>query len=523
MILIYIMSSSDDDETINFNESNMNNAQINLETYLDSLDPRETDSLEFDMELYGSIDFSILQDKGFKNVHTIVFLENGGVSELRNIPEGVTYLECSNQNLNSLENLPSSIREVKVNNNHIEKFSGKGYKNLNVLNISNNDLKELTDLPESLETLETQNNTLRKLNLKNSQLLKKLNVSNNPLMVVEYVPPSLEDIQMENNPFTEIVRTGEENKKGTQKKVDFLDALYTYFKLKTNYERKSLEKKRNAFRKGNTKKEGKRFAQQVGEPCIHCKHKDGTLFYTKNNTYYAKCGAKTNTCDLDIQIFKGDYYQLDEVMEMEKDEIELKKENIIQLKMSNLFKYIDEQETNIRFKKDLEEFHQERDFHKETLKSYDQVYNNIERYADTQKKQEKVYEIQQEIGNLMTEYKETQNREVLIAAMEIQKNDLLPALQNLRWLKYDVMDMEEDFKTKESLLVQHEVSLQHKDIVLGKDPKVIKFLYEPSHKKKSSKVRSDKPLEEEKEEEEKEEEKEEESVLYEPYTPPDSI
>jgi len=513
MILIYIMSSSDD-ETMVFDEMNVNDGQMKLVNYLEQLDPKETDSLELDMVLNGSLDFSVLRDKGFQEIKSIIFLEDGKVTNLLNIPESVTYVECSHQELITLDGLPSSLKELKVNDNKIKKMDAKNYPELIVLNIQNNELAELNHLPETLETLDAQNNMLRKLNLKESQGLKKLNVSNNPLLILEHVPPSLEEIVMENNPFTEISRNGDDkDEEEKKKKVDYLEAIYTYFKLKTSYEKKLMDKKRAAFRKGSTKKEGKRLSQQAYEPCIYCKRKSGTLFYVKEDRYCAKCGDKTSPCDLNIEIYRGYYYGLDETMKIEKEDIEKKKDHMIELKMRNLFKYLSPEETNILFKTNLEEFQEERNFHKETLETYDKVYNNMQRYHETEKKQKKVYEIQQQIENLLLEYKEKQNREVLIAAMEIHKNDLLPALHNLRWMKYDVMYVEEDYKTKESKLIQNDISLQHKDIHLGDEQRVIHFVYQPPRKKKEQEEEIVDMSDEE------EEEEEEEIPLYEPRTP----
>lgn len=511
MILIYIMSSSDD-EIMVFDETNENDGQMKLINYLEQLDPKETDSLELDMVLEGSLDFSVLRDKGFQGIKSIVFLEDGKITNLLNIPESVTYVECSHQELTTLNGIPSSIQELKVNDNKITKMDAKNYPQLIVLNIQNNELTELVHLPETLEILDAQNNMLRKLNLKQAQGLKKLNVSNNPLLVLEHVPPTLEEIVMENNPFTEVIRAGEDNEDQKEKKVDYLEAVYTYFKLKAGYEKRLLDKKRLAFRKGKSKKEGKKLSQQAYEPCIYCKRKSGTLFYMKDDRYCAKCGDKTSPCELNIEIYKGYYYQLDETMKMDEEEIEKKKEHIIELKMRNLFKYLTTEETNILFKKGLDEFHEERDLHKETLKQYDKVYNNIQRYHETEKKQKHVYEIQQQIENLLNEYKEKQKREILIAAIEMHKNDLLPALHNLRWMKYDVMYVEEDYKTKESTLIQNELSLQHKEIHLGEDQRVINFVYQPPRKKKE-------PVEDNVDIAEESDDSEQETPLFVPRTP----
>ena len=76
-------------------------------------------------------------------------------------------------------------------------------------------------------------------------------------------------------------------------------------------------------------------------------------------------------------------------------------------------------------------------------------------------------------------------------------------------MKYDVMYVEEDYKTKESKLIQNDISLQHKDIHLGDEQRVIHFVYQPPRKKK----------EQEEEIVDMSDEEEEEIPLYEPRTP----
>merc|ERR1711906_66570 len=118
-------------------------------------------------------------------------------------------------------------------------------------NISDNVLSHLDNLPESLEILECQNNQLQKLDLQYCQQLKKLIASNNPLLLVEHVPNSIEHMEMENNPFTEILREdgSKKDKKKQNQKINFLDALNEYFKLKNKKKKKRCRKKKKKKKK----------------------------------------------------------------------------------------------------------------------------------------------------------------------------------------------------------------------------------------------------------------------------------
>ena len=296
--------------------------------------------------------------------------------------------------------------------------------------------------------------------------------------MVSHVPPSIVHMEMENNPFTEIEREDgtKKDKKKQEKKMEYLDGLREYFRLKDVYDKKLSKMKRTAFEKGHTKREGRKFARGVKPACIYCKRKVGSLFYIKDHTYYAICGDKTKPCDLSIKIFRGEYFPLDMFMEMGEEAIEKKKEEIIRLKMDTMFKYVSADTTSRQFKKNLEEYNEESILHKKTLEQYDGLYDNVERKSQTAKKQVNVYDIQQDIKSLTDEYLEKNNREILNAAIDMQIKDLIPALHNLRWMKYDTMFMEDNDVTGISTLVQREVSVHHKDILMGPEPSVLKFV-----------------------------------------------
>ena len=252
--------------------------------------------------------------------------------------------------------------------------------------------------------------------------------------------------------------------------------MYEYFRLKNDYEKKLLKMKKNAFAKGGSKKSGLKFMREVKPVCIHCKRKGGSLFYMKDDIYYAMCGDRTKPCDLHIKLYRGGFFQLDEVMQYEEEDIRDKKEQMIILKMNSLFKYISPEDMSRQFKINLEEYNEETALHKQTHIEYDKLYNNLARDTKTRDKQQEVFRIQQDIKNLIEEYSESGNREILVAGVQMQIKDLIPALQNLRWMKYDTMLMEDDEVTGVSTLIQREVSIHHKNYIIGKEAHVITFV-----------------------------------------------
>ena len=200
------MNNSDLREQL-LEENNGQTLFIGLLNQLNSVDVQE---IRISQVLSGNIDFSILQDRGFKNVKSIFVEKEGQITNLLNIPDSVETIHCNNQMLVQLENLPVSLDTLSINNNEITKFDCGSLPKLKVLNISNNELIELKNLPETLEILECENNQLRELNLANSYKLRELICSNNPILVLQNVPSSISKLEMENNPFIQIEENNDE-------------------------------------------------------------------------------------------------------------------------------------------------------------------------------------------------------------------------------------------------------------------------------------------------------------------------
>jgi len=456
-----------------------NTAQLNLLSILDKLDATYTTELQIKASLHGDVDFAVLSDRGFKKVNSITFLYSGEVTSIRNIPEGVVKLECDDQLLDKVEGLPSTLEEIDLSDNSLSKFDATNLPKLRILRISDNELTDIANLPEGLEILDCENNQLRRLNLAGTPGLKTLKVSNNPLLMLEHVPPSLVDLEMENNPFVEIDRSKPNDKpsKAKDKKYDYLESIHEYFRLKNEYETKLRKMKHTAYERGATKKESRLKARSVRAPCINCKRNVGTIFSHEDQKYTAICGDKTKPCDLHIQIFSGDYYRMDELLSMYAEDIQEDKQTIIIQKMDTLFEYVQKHTSAEQFKKTLEKYNETSSMYKKLLVKYNDTYNNDHHREEIDRKTEEMYRIRDDIRKLLDEYKESENREVLIAAVEMHVKDLMPAVQNLRLSKYDTVLVETTADEPHiSTLVQRKVSAYKRDFIYGEEPKVMKFV-----------------------------------------------
>jgi hypothetical protein len=172
---------------------NNNTAQIQLDTILGSLDQTIT-QLYINEPLYGNIDFSVLTSKGFNHVNDI-FLSKGELTEIIGLPEHLIKLECSDQLLIHIHNLPSTLLELICENNYLESIDLSDTPALTVLNVANNKLKSIINLPLTLVELDCNHNELTELNLIEYVHLKQVNCSHNKLVHLNIVDSSVQMIK----------------------------------------------------------------------------------------------------------------------------------------------------------------------------------------------------------------------------------------------------------------------------------------------------------------------------------------
>lgn len=457
-----------------------NNGQTIFIGILNQLNSVDVQDIRISEVLSGDIDFSILQDRGFKNVKSIIVEKEGHITNLLNIPDTVEKIECNHQLLIDIENLPVSLEYLSFEHNNITKFDCGSLPKLKVLNLSNNELIDLKNLPETLEKLECENNQLRELNLANCPRLQELICSNNPILVLQNVPPSINKLEMENNPFIQIEEnTTEEGTKKLKKKLDYLESINKYFHLKTEYETNLRKLKRQAYDKGISKKDSKRRAQNIRVPCIHCKRNVNTIFKIVDNRYIAVCGDTIKPCDLNIKLFKGEYYDIHQIMNFYFEEIQDDKQKIIVSKMDSIFKYISDQTAKKQFEENMKNYQDISSAYKDVNADYDNIYNNVENKQQIFRKKEQIFQIMESLHMLKEEYEKTGNRKLLTSMTELYIRDLEPAFRNLRLLKYshNYVDIDDSgIGVPITSLKQLSVCPHKKDYIYGEAPKVESFV-----------------------------------------------
>ena len=486
---------------------NNNTAQEILINHLEKMEPSATEIIIFDV-LHGNLDFSILNQKGFKNVKTIALKTKGEVVSISNLPNGIEKLAVGNQLLIELENLPKSLLELDCQYNYIVQLDVSQLNKLRVLNLSNNSVKVLENLPDSLEELYCNNNHISLLNLRDLLILRVLHISNNKAVIIENLPPSIVDFKSDNNPYLEIKYAnlhssgdGQDNdetkEEADQEKLNYIESILDYYKLKKKYDENLFRDRKNAYKNAPTKKIGKKKAAMVIPKCIQCKQPGGTIFSRKSQMIYATCGNRRSPCNLQIEIFHGKYFSVDELIKtFGSEDLAVLKTNIICQKMDNIFHYDNENVALNKFKENLEEFTFMNDEYNELLGKNDALIKDEVRSEMALRKLRQIYSLIASIKELMEQYKKDGNKHLLKSAVEIQVNELEPEIRNLRMLRFEIMEMElkkakknpfasggdeeggdddDQVVFNQSNLFQRYASLQKMQVLMGKPENVVKY------------------------------------------------
>jgi len=464
-----------------------NTAQQQLLDFLENLHPSLTEIIVKE-PMTGDLDFQILKECNFTNVTSLQFAP-GNITSIRNLPDHITQLICPRNLLVELEDLPPRIIVLEVNENGIKHMNFRKYTALKILNISQNLFIDIRNVPSSLEKLYCSNNRIKILDLDGVENLTTLHCENNMMIVVQHFPDTITDLRMDNNPNIETNRNHDSGENVTKSDIDVNNALNLYFYLKAKYEKIRNTHKRNIYIKGLKNGIGKRkLLNQINtfrHKCINCKNPgspEGTIFKVTDRTYTAICGAN-NPCSLNIRIFAGVFSDLYYYLTMFQDLVEESKSNMIQHKLDSLFNYIKEEDSIARFKEIMEVYNGDNEIVRDIKEHYNNIYNNKEREEKIAEKKYEIESAKSKINEWLDEYRSTGNQEILTTAMEFYANELLPEIQNLRFLVNEINEVNilESSNKKGNLegkriLFQLQNQLSKIDYTFGEDAKVEKFI-----------------------------------------------
>lgn len=457
--------------------TNNNTAQEKFTAFVEQLS-KPIKKVEILEPLYGDLNLNIFQDLNL-GIPEEIYFQKGQITSFTNIPNGIKILSCPNNFLISIENLPTTLEKINLEYNFLENIDVSNLKFLEELNINHNQIQEISKLPSSLKNLKCEYNKLEYLNLNNLNELKTLHISNNLITVIENMPEGIEDFQKENLPSIEFRNSGEpeiKNKEENEKrrlKKDFYNDLKQYFKLKSKYEKKEKELKKNAYQKADTKKMAKNAVKKVKPPCIKCKRLVGTIFQKKNNTYTAICGDDTQPCKLNIKLYCGNYLHFDEGIDLFQNSLEDIKTNIIKQKMDNIFGYTDDETAKIKYEALLQDYNEEKDILQEMYDRRDEVYENLDKKKQIKNKKRELFTYIEDNKAILDEFKQTKNKQLIKDLVFNNVRNVHREARTISQIENEIIEMNY-YKDENIYKVYKFPMLFHKSEINLGEPEVVK-------------------------------------------------
>jgi hypothetical protein len=130
-------------------------------------------------------------------------------------------------------------------------------------------------------------------------------------------------------------------------------ARYESHKQQINFGRQNAEKIATKKRlKPAEKDEVQKLRMKIKNrklECVGCGGNVGTQFYEKNRHLIARCGSRTNPCNLDVNIKMGTYLNVYEIIRKLFKTIETYKAEIIKIRMDHFFDFVNEETTIQKF------------------------------------------------------------------------------------------------------------------------------------------------------------------------------
>lgn len=270
---------------------------------------------------------------------------------------------------------------------------------------------------------------------------------------------------------------------------EYLDKLNEYFKLKNDYQMNYEAKKNKIFKNDLlSMKQKKEQFKKIKMKCIQCKRNVGTIFSIKTvmdddpeyedksfySTLSAVCGDKTNPCDLNISIQKGNYESFKYIISIFQENVKDYQEEIIKVKLDLLFNFTEE----VDAMKKYEEIKSELMNDLENLANYKMIYvniiSNLNNAAEIEKKTTQLNNNINTIKETIDEYNETNNIQLIKDIITLYKNTLTPLLDDLQKLKYKYRSMEKMDNIYKLIRKEYNIADTLEQI---EEPKVISFNY----------------------------------------------
>ena len=279
-------------------------------------------------------------------------------------------------------------------------------------------------------------------------------------------------------------------KSSSEKSLDkYNDALDYYYKLKQEYE-DIYKKKKNHYLKNPklTREEVKKKIKSIKRNCLVCKKSGGMIFSNNEGRYRCRCNAN-EPCSFNIELKRGHYVLMPEILNLLNKEKNEKMIKIIALKLSLLFGLKDKEIV-------LKEFQDQREDYKKSAESFNTIkalLNELDETTITEKGEEKTIPTSSYITQLNNRLKEAmrdfkkmlheynnpisddKNVIILQRALELYLETIMPIQEKIRRAKYNLntVDISKDVTKTYSLIQKRHTLSQYEFNLPGHESEII--------------------------------------------------
>ena len=251
------------------------------------------------------------------------------------------------------------------------------------------------------------------------------------------------------------------------------EAIEAYYKLKGTYEAKRNRLKQRILKSDDSRAEKRLRFEALSIPCVGCKRKVGSIFYTMGRNLIARCGDDVAPCNLNIDIDRGEYRYSPHLLETIQHDLEVAKMDIIKAKLGLLFGFIDENTMIETFEtlkdnyKGLQHYINliEKDMRKGQFIEVQEPGSTSRRISKMELA--KINQIQ--LGHFINRFRdliahfsssdEASNQKFLQEAVELYLQEILPVLHILRHALYDIYTVV--YEDRQFRLVQIKIKLEN--------------------------------------------------------------
>jgi hypothetical protein len=228
--------------------------------------------------------------------------------------------------------------------------------------------------------------------------------------------------------------------------TEMIEEINKYYILKKKYEETVTNEKKKLLKNDSLSTADKRARfKEMAFKCIKCKQKGGTIFTNADTILKAVCGS-SKPCDLNIEINKGRIFPLRELLDIETNNIDGLKEDIISVKLKFLFKIINQSEALSAFDSLTHQLSDRAITQQEFIKRYNDIADNKDKEFQLKTYIEKLNLEIDTIKKLNKLYETDKKDSILKTILENYTGIIQPLLNDIRELKYNYFTIESDEK-----------------------------------------------------------------------------